>query len=43
MHRMPNCYGVGPFCLDDCSVSCVYWEDCMDEIDAEEDDEGGRS
>lgn len=37
---IPNCYGRF-VCLDDCLVSCPYWEDCMQEADDHEDGEVG--
>ena len=37
MHRIPNCYGSGAQMLDDCMVSCGYWEECM--FDHEEKEE----
>lgn len=27
-HEVPDCYGEF-ICLDDCIVSCYYWENCM--------------
>lgn len=43
-YAMPKCFGVFD-CLDDCVVSCAYWEECMEASNSkegnDEDDEEG--
>jgi hypothetical protein len=39
-HAIPSCYGEGAPMLDDCLVSCAYWEDCIhDHEEMEEEDD----
>ena len=39
-HDIPNCFGAF-VCLDDCVVSCAYWEECKQENENPDDDEFG--
>jgi len=34
--QIPDCFGLF-VCMDDCVVSCPFWEDCMFEADEEDD------
>lgn len=36
--ELPSCYGEF-VCMDDCIVSCKYWEDCMERSNQSEQDE----
>lgn len=35
-HAIPSCYGRF-VCMDDCMVSCAYWEECMYSLEGEDD------
>jgi hypothetical protein len=38
--KLPECFGQEAyFCLDDCVVSCPYWEECLMAGEEEDDDE----
>jgi hypothetical protein len=37
-YPIPECFGRF-VCLDDCMVSCAYWEECMEASEEEEEEE----